>query len=338
MRKILNTIYITNPKAYLSEKHENIVITVEDKIVAKYPLLDLERVVSFSFLPISPRLLLECGKRDIEISFVDEFGGFAGSFIHRYNSSSVITRKEQFRKSEDPIKSLKISQEIINTKAQNSYNMLLRLNRDNKSINIDDDLKKIKRLMKDIDRTVDKNELLGVEGNIAKIYFSNFNNFIKQDGFYFEDRNKRPPRDPINSLLSFFYTILTAEYTSAIYATGLDPEAGFYHVDQSNRNSLSCDLMEELRSVLVDRFVISQINNKVVSPDDFEKRIDKTYVLKPDAKKKLLVQWEKRKREEIIHPIINERVEIGLIPYIQSMLLSKYIRNEMPEYKGFIWR
>jgi len=183
-------------------------------------------------------------------------------------------------------------------------------------------------------------ELRGYEGEAAARYFSVFNELILQqkEAFYFDYRNKRPPLDNVNAMLSFVYTLLTNEFASALEAVGLDPYVGFLHTDRPGRVSLALDMIEELRPIFADRFVISLINKKVVNDNGFVKQENGAIYMDEKTRKDILRNWQERKQEKIRHPFLGDNVEWGLIPYVQSMLLARYIRGDLDAYPPFMWK
>lgn len=335
MKRLLNTLYITNEKSFLHAENQNILIK-EGENSFKIPIINLENIVIFSYLGASSEAIKLCGDNNISINFISPSGRYMGCFC-RPQYGNIITRKKQYRICEDEKDSLFVSQNIVKAKAVNQKSVLLRYIRDNKRDDLKSNIILFDSYLNKIYDTQNYNELLGIEGTLSKIYFNVFPELIKQSDFVFLGRNKNPPRDMVNSLLSLFYVILTNRYTAALNSVGLDSYSGFYHKDRSGRNSLSCDLMEELRAPLVDRFVLNLINNRIITKKDFEFDFNNIPTLKKDSLKVAISYWQKRMRDEIKHPFLNEKIEIGLIPYAQSMVLSKYIRGELDNYCPFLW-
>ena len=180
----------------------------------------------------------------------------------------------------------------------------------------------------------------GIEGNTASQYFSVFDNLIlhNKEDFYFRERNRCPPLDNVNAMLSFIYTLLASDCAAALSSVGLDPYVGFLHADRPGRASLALDLMEELRSVFADRFVLSLINRKMVTAQDFVQKENGAILMTDKARKNILNVWQKKKRETIKHPFLEEKIEWGLVPYVQSLLLARYIRGDLDEYPAFFWK
>ncbi|MDD4077628.1 MAG: type I-C CRISPR-associated endonuclease Cas1c [Bacilli bacterium] len=341
MRHLLNTLYVTNPNAYVGRERENVVVRIDDKIVLRRPIHILESIVCFNYVGISPKLIHLCAENNVSVSFLDEHGNFMGKIISKVHGN-VLLRRTQYRYADNKEKSLQLARNFIIGKIINCRSVLKRAIRDHQAlINVDLFNKTIEKLNSAIDviqKTDNFDELRGIEGDAAKLYFSLFNNLIlhQKKDFYFVGRSRRPPLDNINALLSYTYTLLTHEMTSALETIGLDPYVGFLHTDRPGRVSLSLDLIEELRPYMADRFVLSIINRKQMTKSDFIKKESGGIILTNDSRIKFLETWQKRKRETIIHPFINERIEIGLIPYVQSMLLSRYMRGDLDSYPPFL--
>jgi CRISPR-associated protein Cas1 len=198
----------------------------------------------------------------------------------------------------------------------------------------------MKNMIDRVELATSVDSVRGIEGESASAYFSKFDSLIisQKDDFRFEERVRRPPTDYVNSLLSFIYTLLAHECSSALESIGLDPQVGFLHVDRPGRMSLALDLMEELRPSLADRLALTLINKKQISGNGFTKRENGSIIMNDDTRKEVLISWQKRKTEEIMHPFLQERIEVGLIPYVQSMLLARNIRGDLDDYPPFLWK
>ncbi|MEG1254230.1 type I-C CRISPR-associated endonuclease Cas1c [Clostridium sp.] len=340
MRKLLNTLYITNPEAYISRDGENIVIKVENKEVMRRPIHILEGIVCFNYVGISPKLMKLCVDNNVSISFVNEFGRFMAKVTGEVKGN-VLLRRTQYRYADDKEISLKISRNCILGKLVNCRTVLNRSLRDHED-KIDGNKVRntIERLSLSIVNakscTCDE-ELRGIEGEAARNYFSAFNNLIlsQKEDFHFIERSKRPPMDNLNAMLSFAYTMLANDIQSALETVGLDPYVGFMHTDRPGRISLALDLMEELRPYMAERFVVSLINKKQITGSGFVKKESGGIIMDKDTKSIFLTAWQKRKQEVITHPFINEKIEIGLLPYVQAMLLARYIRGDIESYPPF---
>lgn len=343
MKKLLNTLYVTSPDGYLSLDGENIVILDKDQEVGRIPLHNLEAIVSFGYRGVSPALMGGCAKRNISLSFLSP----QGKFLARVTGSvqgNVVLRKRQYEVSCDTEVCIGIAKNYILGKVFNSRWILERATRDHALLI---DVEKIKRAsaflrtsMENIKQCKDMAQLRGYEGEAASIYFGVFDSLILQQkkDFVFQGRTKRPPCDNVNAMLSFVYTLLTGMIASALETVGLDPYVGFMHTDRPGRVSLALDLIEELRSVLADRFVLTLINKKMVTGKDFTKKEDGAVIMNDTARKLLLIEWQNKKKDVITHPFLGEKVEWGMIPFVQSMLLARYLRGDLDEYPPFFWK
>ena len=343
MKCLLGTLYVMSEDAYLSLDNENIVVSFPNATSKKIPLLNVQNILCFSFKGASPALMGECVKRNIGISFYSPFG----RFLARANGISignVLLRKEQYRIADQDEGSCKIAKNFISGKIYNSHSLIRRIARDHEhSVNREalehcaSELMIQTRLARNCQ---DLETLRGIEGHAAQLYFGIFGQLIlnSKTCFKFNGRNKRPPKDPVNALLSFLYVVLANDCANALEGVGLDSYVGFLHRDRPGRKSLSLDLMEELRSVFVDRCVLYLINNRMLSDNDFYFDENGAVMLNADAKKTILTEWEKRKKDTITHPFLGEKVAYGLIPHIQAMLLARYLRGDMEEYPAFLWK
>ncbi|RGY96758.1 type I-C CRISPR-associated endonuclease Cas1c [Clostridium sp. AM58-1XD] len=343
MKKLLNTLYVTSENSYLSLDGENVVIIDQEKEAGRIPLHNLEAIVSFGYRGASPALMGGCAARNISLCFMTPYG----KFLARVTGSvkgNVVLRKRQYEVSNDGAAALGIARNCILGKIYNSRWILERATRDH-SLQVDvDQLKRasgfLQNSLGDIEKCNDIAQLRGYEGEAASVYFGELNQLILQQkkDFTFSGRNKRPPLDNVNALLSFVYTLLTGMVASALETVGLDPYVGFMHTDRPGRVSLALDLMEELRPVLADRFVITLINKKMVTGKDFTKKEDGAVLMSDKARRGLLVEWQNKKQEVITHPYLGEKVEWGMIPFVQSMLLARYLRGDLDEYPPFLWK
>lgn len=343
MKKLLNTLYINSPDGYLALDGENIVLIDGEKEIGRIPLHNLESVVSFGYRGASPALMGACAEKNISLCFLTP----QGKFLARVTGSvrgNVTLRKKQYEISELDQESIKIARNCILGKVYNARWVLERAIRDH-SMQIDVDKVKrnsdfLQQSLEYIRKCESPEQLRGYEGEAASVYFGAFDELILQQKkeFAFRGRNKRPPLDNVNAMLSFVYTLLTNMIASALEIVGLDPYVGFMHTDRPGRVSLALDMIEELRPVLADRFVLSLINRKMVSPKDFSKKENGAVLMSDDCRKKLLNEWQNKKKDLITHPFLNEKVEWGMIPYVQAMLLARYLRGDLDEYPPFFWK
>ena len=342
MKKLLNVLFVTTPDAFVNLENDNVCVKKDNEIILRVPLLNLEQLVLFNYFGATPQLLGECAKRGISISFLSEHGRYLGTFNGESNGN-VLLRKEQYRISDDS-RALDFARNFIFGKLHNQKWVIERAIRDY-PLRVDTILLKKQSdfLTTQLKKVLDcksADVLRALEGNAAHLYFSAFDDLILQhkDFFVFQNRNRRPPTDPINAMLSFAYTLLTSECRRALEAVGLDSYVGFFHTDKPGRASLALDLMEELRAHYADRFVLSLINRGEIKEVDFEFQSSGAVFLSDESRKKFLSSWQQRKREEITHPFLKEKMAWGLIPYVQALLLARTIRGDLKEYPPFLWK
>lgn len=343
MRHLLNTLYVFTEDAYLSLEGENIVVSRDSAKLGQVPFHTLESILCFSYRGASPALMGSCAKRGVALVFFDPRGRFLASVCGE-ERGNVLLRKAQYRWSDNPEKSLPIACNFITGKLFNGRWVLERAVRDH-GLRVDvEALKGVSIRLADALSAVAEcdsmESLRGIEGDAAAEYFSVFDELILRDKevFRFTGRNRRPPTDATNAMLSLFYTVLSMDCAAALEGVGLDPYVGFMHVDRPGRRSLALDLMEELRPVLVDRFVLSAINNRVVKPSHFETRETGEVRLSDEGRRALFTAWQERKRETIMHPFLKEKIPRGLIPHVQALLLARCIRGDLDGYPPFLWK
>lgn len=343
MKKLLNTLYVTTPDAYLSLDGENVVVSKGDAEIGRIPLHNLENICTIGWAGASPALMYACAKRNIPLCFLSSSFRFRARVIGE-SKGNVVLRKTQYRLSDNEKESAKIARNFIFAKICNQKWILERATR-NYPLRIDvpafkESSKYLTEIMKRILDTEDLELLRGLEGKAANRYFQHFNDLILQqkDDFCFHSRSRRPPTDNVNALLSFSYTLLANEVTSALESVGLDAYVGFLHRDRPGRASLALDMMEELRSVIADRFVLNLINKKIVSSKHFLKKESGAVLLTDEGRKIFLKAWQERKQEQITHPRLKEKIPFGLVPYAQALLLARFIRGDAEEYAPFLWK
>lgn len=338
MRKLLNTLYVTTPEAYLSKDGLNVVVSVKQEEVFRIPAINIEGIVTFGYMGASPGLMKLCSDNGIALTFLSPNGRFV-SRVQGQTKGNVLLRKKQYLLSDDPVWSLSVARLMIAGKIQNYRNILKRYIRDygeNEKVNAS--VKVLEVAKRDALTATDKSVLMGYEGMASNAYFEVFPELLlnqKQD-FPFHGRNRRPPKDAVNAMLSFAYTLLANDMAAALETVGLDPYVGFLHSIRPGRTSLALDMMEELRAYLGDRFVLSLINKKQMTIKDFLLQATDGVVMTDKGKKTFIAAWQNRKRETIVHPYLNERVEIGLLPYVQALLMARYIRQDIDNYPVFL--
>lgn len=343
MKKLMNVLYVTSSESFVSLENENVVVKQNDEVLLQVPLLQLEGIVIFNYFGATSALMGECAKRNITISFLSEHGYYIGT-LYGESKGNVLLRKEQYRISDMDERKLNYAKGFIFGKLHNQKWVIERAIRDH-ALRIDEDKlreasSQITENMKEILTCNDIDLLRALEGNSAQSYFRVFDELILQNkaDFFFINRNRRPPLDAVNAMLSFSYTLLAAECRHALEAAGLDSFVGFMHTDRPGRASLALDLMEELRPQFADRFVLSLINRKEILPGDFEIQESGAVLMTKDARKKFLAAWQQRKKEIITHPFLDEKIEWGLVPYVQALLLARVIRKDLIKYPPFLWK
>lgn len=344
MKKLLNTLFVQSEDYYLSLENNNILAYKGKELVKRIPLINLENIVYFGYKGASPALLGACVKQKIGFTFLLPTGKFLARVNDLGEGNNVLLRKEQYRISDDEEKSLKIASAMIVGKILNARAVLMRGMRDHK-LSLDTAMFKthIDDLMdaaKSARKAETLNWLRGVEGNAAQSYFSLLDSLVLQDKkhFFFHSRNKRPSLDRVNALLSFGYTLLAHDCASALESVGLDSYVGFLHRDRPGRSSLALDLMEELRNPYVDRFVLMMINNRIITAKQFKTAENGAVFLNDEGRLAFLSKWQEKKKDSITHPFLKEKISWGLIPYVQAMLLARYIRGDLDAYPPFFWR
>jgi CRISPR-associated protein Cas1 len=343
LRKLLNTLFVTSDNIYLTEENENVVLKDHDTVLGTVPLHILENIFSFSYIGASPALLGKCAESGIGFAMLTP----NGKFLCRVSGSShgnVLLRKQQYRISDSEQLSLPYIKNMILGKVYNEKWTVNRTIRDHSLRVNENKLRDVSNALsaklEDIRNSETITQLRGIEGDSAAEYFSAFDDLIlnNKTDFYFHGRSRRPPLDNVNAMLSFCYTLLANDCASALESVGLDSYVGFMHTDKPGRKSFALDLMEELRAPVADRFVLSMINQKRINADSFIKSADGAVRFTDDARKEIVKEWQNRKRSEITHPYLKEKIEWGLVPYVQSLLLARCIRGDLEEYPPFLWK
>lgn len=343
MRQLLNTLYVLSESNYLTLEGENIVIRCDDRQLARYPLHTLESIVCFSYAGASPALMGACAKRGIDLCFFTPRGRFLARTVGEEHGN-VLLRQMQYRVSDDPVQSIRYARIFVLGKVYNARWVLERATRDHPQRVPVDQLKKTSAQLASalplLEVCEDPSQLLGLEGEAAQRYFDSFDSLILQqkEDFSFQGRNRRPPLDFVNAMLSFAYSLLANDCAAALTAAGLDPYVGFLHRPRPGRKSLALDLMEELRTVFADRFVISCINSKILSAKHFEKQESGAVLMTDEGRKAFLSAWQKKKQEQITHPFLKEKLPWGLVPYVQALLLARTLRGDLEVYPPFFWK
>lgn len=343
MRKLLNTLYVTSENSYLSLDGENVVISIDFDEKHHIPLHTLENIICFSYKGASPALMGKCAKYNIQLSFFSPQGWYLAS-TNSNTSGNVFLRREQYRMADNEEQAIAFSKSFLYGKIYNTRYFLLKFSRDY-ALRIDCEsietvASNLKNSIKNVTDGVTKDILLGIEGTAATEYFGVFDHLILQNknDFKFYFRNRRPPVDNVNALLSFAYTLLANDCAAALHGVGLDPYVGFLHADRPGRKSLALDMMEEMRSVYADRFVLTLINNKIITGQDFYEQESGAVLLTEDGRKKFLSEWQKKKQDKLKHPFLEAEINWGLLPHVQAMLLARSVRGDLEMYPPFFWK
>ena len=343
MRKMLNTLFINSEDAYLALENENVVVLRGEEKMGQYPLTILENIVSFSYKGASPALMGTCAARDIHLCFLTPNGRFLARVCGQ-SRGNVLLRKEQYRVSNDSAQSCMVARNMIFGKIFNSRWVLERMLRDHAMRadlpSLSAASAQLQNRLEGVRQINDLDALRGAEGLASAVYFGVFDQMIlnQKDVFHFDGRNRRPPRDRVNAALSMTYTLLAHDCASALESVGLDAYVGFMHRDRPGRASLALDLMEELRAPLADRFVLTLINTRVLQQKHFKTQADGAVWLTDDGRKALLSAWQSRKKVEITHPFLKEKMAWGLVPYVQALLLARTLRGDLDGYPPFLWK
>ena len=328
---------------YLALDGENVVAKRDDAVLARYPLHTLQNIVTFSYAGASPALMGACVQRDVHMAFCSPRGRFLAR-VSAMPNGNVLLRREQYRIADNPEKSCRIARNMITGKLYNARWILERAIRDHPDRVDADRIRNailiLKEQMQAAASAAQTDELRGAEGVGAAAYFGVLDELILRDknAFFFHSRNRRPPLDRVNAMLSFAYALLAHECASALESVGLDAYVGFMHTDRPGRTSLALDLMEELRPVLADRFVMTAINNRILHADDFQIEDSGAVRLTDSGKKAFLKAWQEKRQETILHPFLQEKLPWGLVPYVQALLLARYLRGDLDAYPPLLWK
>jgi len=343
MKRHLNTLFVTTQGAYLCKEGETILVKVEQETRLRVPVHTLGGIVCFGQVTCSSFLMGFCAEHHVAISFLSEYGRFLAK-VQGPVSGNVLLRREQYRRADDLPACARVTRSILTAKFINGRTVLQRALRDHGDKLADEDVARASRRIKgsldklSAEKTLDG--LRGLEGDAAHSYFEAFDHLItaQKNHFVFKGRNRRPPLDNVNCLLSFVYTLLMHDIRSSLETVGLDPAVGFLHRDRPGRPGLALDLMEEFRPVIADRVALSLINLVRVKDKGFRKSEGGAVLMDDDTRKEVLVAYQTRKQDEIMHPFLKEKVTVGLLFHIQALLMARYLRGDLDGYPSFIWR
>ncbi len=343
MKKHLNTLFVTTQGSYLLKEGETVVVKVDGEVALRLPVHTLGGIVCFGQVSCSPYLMGFCAEKQVAISFLTENGAFLAK-VQGPVSGNVLLRREQYRRADDLKACAFIARAVVTGKIANCRTVLQRALRDHQEKVDTEALSQVSQKFVNSLRRLQSESPLdivrGIEGESAGAYFDVFDHLVtsQKDDFNFNERNRRPPLDNVNCLLSFIYTLLMHDVRSALETVGLDPAVGFLHRDRPGRYGLALDLMEEFRPFMADRLALSLINLSQVQARGFKKKESGAVWMDDDTRKTVLVAYQKRKQEEIEHPFLKERVAVGLLPYVQALLMARYLRGDIDNYPPFIWK
>ena len=341
MTQALNTLFVQTQGAYLHLEHDAVKIEVERITVSRVPLHHLSSISVFGNVLISPFLMARCADEGRDISVLTQYGRFKAR-IHGSTSGNVLLRRAQHAALDNADQRLEIAKRFIAGKIQNARGTLMRASRES---NDPEDWKTLRDATSLLESSLryardapSVDELRGCEGNAARVYFAAFTSLVRTNraDFEFVERSKRPPRDPINALLSFIYALLTSDCVAALEGVGLDPQVGFLHALRPGRPALALDLIEEFRSYIADRLALTLINRAQITIKDFDERTGGAWSLNETGRKTVLVEYQNRKKQELTHPTTQSQIPLGLAPHIQARLLARHLRGDLPAYPPFI--
>ncbi len=346
MKRHLNTLFITLEGAFLRKDGAAVDIRHEGKSKLRVPLHNLDGIACFGWdCCATAALMAACSENDVALSFHTPYGKFI-SASNGFTSGNILLRREQYRRADKEEATLLIAGNIVSAKIANSRTTLLRAARDHGAKNPERGFALQQaseflrpRIMRALGAT-NLDSLRGIEGDSATAYFAAFPHLITSggDSMSLNGRSRRPPRDPVNAMLSFVYTLLMHDCRSALEGCGLDSQCGFLHRDRPGRPSLALDLMEEFRSYLADRLVLSLINRGQIAAKDFRNEESGAVLLKDDSRKKVIAAWQEKKNTEVMHPFLQEKTTVGLLPHLQARLLARHLRGDLDAYPAFISR
>jgi len=343
VKRLLNTLYVTSQGAYLSKEGETVCVKVEKETRLRIPIHTLACIVCFGQVHCSSALMGLCGERGVSLVFLTENGRFLAR-IEGPVRGNVLLRRAQYRAADNEGVSSDLARAIVLGKVLNARTVLMRALRDYPECSGTKQIQAAVNRLADIAFSLKQCQTLewlrGAEGEAARTYFGVFSYLItaQTEDFSFTSRSRRPPMDNMNALLSFLYTLLAHDVVSALESVGLDPAVGFLHRDRPGRPSLALDIMEELRPILADRLALTLVNRRQVTCKGFQKKESGAVIMKDDMRKEVLQAYQLRKRDEILHPFMNEKLPLGLLPYVQALLLARCLRGDIDGYPPFRWR
>ncbi len=340
MKDHLNTLFITREGAWLFKDGETVCVKLNGEVALRLPLHNLEGIITMGWdIGMSPHLMGACADAGISVSFCNPHGRLLAAAVG-FSPGNVLLRREQYRRADDEHASIGIAREMIAAKIANCRIVLLRVLRDHNREELRQTTDQLAQMVRQARSCTKREYLFGIEGMAAEAYFSVFYlcQTVKNKKLLFTTRSRRPPLDPVNALLSFLYSLLAHDCRSALESCGLDAAVGFLHRDRPGRPGLALDLMEEFRPILADRLALSLLNRGQITVRDFDFQPDGAVFLKEDSRKEVIAAWQQRKNETITHPILEEKITVGLLPLIQARLITRQLRGDIDAYPPFLWR
>lgn len=343
MKRLLNNLFVMTEGAYVSKEGESVLVKIEGDVKLRVPIHNLGGIICFGNVSCSPPLMGHCAENGVEISFLSGYGRFLAR-VQGPVSGNVLLRRAQYRTADDPVAVAEIATGIVLAKIANSRTVLLRGLRDHgdqidpKALEFAID--RLGQLIGKLKVQLTLDEIRGVEGDAARTYFHVIDHLVtvQKSAFFMKERSRRPPLDNLNAVLSFLYTLLVHDISAAIESVGLDRQAGFLHSDRPGRPSLALDLMEEFRPFFVDRLALSLINLRQIQGPGFKQLENGAVIMNDETRKNVLAAYQQRKKEEILHPFVQERLPIGLLFHLQALLFARFLRGDLDAYPPFIWR
>lgn len=343
MKQHLNTLFVTTPGAYLAKIGKTVAVRIEGDVKLRVPIHGIGSIVCFGAIGVSPGLMGLCAQAGVSLTVCNMFGRFMAQVMGA-TKGNVHLRRSHYRMADDEGRAVAIARACVAAKIANCRTLVLRSAREQSNERVTADLQEaagvLARSVRAAVAATALDELRGVEGDAARAYFGVFNRMIvaQGDAFAYRRRSRRPPLDPVNSLLSFTYAMLALDVKAACESVGLDSAVGFLHRDRSGRPGLALDLMEELRPVIADRVVLTLINRRQVQPVGFEVQATGAVLMTDSTRRTVLKAYQERKQEALVHPFLEERVTLGLVPFLQARLLARHIRDELDGYPAFVAR
>jgi len=343
MKQILNTLYVMTQGAYVCLDHETVKVEVKGELQMQVPLHHLGSIVTMGNVMMSPFIMARCAEDGRAVVILDRNGKFKCRVVGK-TSGNVLLRQTQYEAVRDRDRSAAIARNMVAGKVKNARQILLRGARETTNADESALLRKAGDTLADalfhLKDVTDIDHVRGLEGEAANAYFHVFDRMVKEEDrptFRLNGRNRRPPLDPMNALLSFLYTLLLNDCISAVEGVGLDSQMGFLHVLRPGRPSLGLDLMEEFRAVLADRLALTLINRKQVTEKHFEVRPGGATYLDDRGRKEVIMAYQKRKQDEFHHPVLDQKVPFGLLPHVQARLLARHLRGDLEQYTPVLY-